>query len=118
MVVSKCYCDRCGSEFESEYADAFVVSKKPKQSKSGIKETRMIKVQFDEVVENMTHLDMIKHFLETDPWEIAHRLFDCFDCPKLKECNVMSVPYKNKNFGWTPKEICRICINEWLNEEV
>lgn len=67
----------------------------------------------------MTHLDMIKHFIETDPWEIAHRLWNCYDCPKSEECSVMSRQYnKNKKFGWTPKNICRACINDWLNEEV
>lgn len=66
----------------------------------------------------MTHLDVLKYTVETNPWEIAHRLWSCFDCPKLAECNVMSKPYKNEKFGWTPTEVCHTCINEWLNEEV
>lgn len=66
----------------------------------------------------ITHLDILKHIIETDPWEIAHRLWTCMDCPKLEECNVASKPYHNGKFGNTPVEVCRSCIGDWLNEEV
>lgn len=66
----------------------------------------------------MTHLDVLKHIIETDPWEIAHRLWDCMDCPELKQCCVASKPYHNGKFGSTPIEVCRSCIEDWLNTEV
>lgn len=60
----------------------------------------------------MTHYDILKDIVETNPWEIAHRLWDCMDCPKLVECN------KQSHNLPTTKAICENCINEWLQEEI
>lgn len=71
----------------------------------------------------MTHLDMLKHIVEEDPWEIAHRLFSCMECPKLAKCNILLNRDLSKHTLVHPssedqKKVCKICINEWLNEEI
>lgn len=60
----------------------------------------------------ITHLQMMKHFVENDPWQIAHRLFTCTECPKLSKCmkNEKDIP------DWETR--CRASLDEWLNEEV
>lgn len=61
----------------------------------------------------MTHLDVIKIILDNNPWEIAHRLFTCTECPKQIRCRALI------SFANTPaKTVCKTCINEWLNEEI
>lgn len=63
----------------------------------------------------LTHLDVLKHIVDTDPWQIAHRLFSCMECPKLAKCNMLLNSHPSPD---GQKEVCKICINEWLNEEV
>lgn len=66
----------------------------------------------------MTHLDALQHIVQTEPWEIAHRLWDCMDCPKLPLCNQLMLQRRKGAIDITERDICKKCMDEWLHEQI